>query len=184
MKNLAIATVIILVAALSGCAGPARNEQMVAQTAPADRIIKTPMSNNIAVSGVSGGKETNPMWVSKVGNSEFEQALEASLKEAGMLSGGKQDGKFVLVATMEKLEQPFAGFSMTVTATVNYVLTERTTGKQVMSKRIAVPFTASVSDAFVAGERLRLANEGAVRVNIGELIGEIRKVGINGVAMN
>lgn len=184
MKKLSLATVVILVAALSGCAAPARNEQMVAQTAPAERILQTPMSNNIAVSGVSGGKDTNPMWVSKVGNGEFEQALEASLKEAGMLSGGKQAGKYVLAATLEKLDQPVMGFSLTVTATVNYVLTERATGKEVMSKRIAVPFTAKASDAFAAVERMRLANEGAVRVNIGQLIGEIRKVGVSGIALN
>lgn len=184
MKKLSFAAVIIFVAALSGCAAPARNEQMVAQTAPADRILKTAMSNNIAVSGVSGGKDTNPMWVSKVSSGEFEQALEASLREAGMLSAGKQDGKYVLAAALEKLDQPIMGFSLTVTATVNYVLTERATGKEVMSKRIAVPYTAKASDAFAAVERMRLANEGAVRVNIGELIGEIRKVGIRGVAMN
>ncbi|PWF55128.1 hypothetical protein [Massilia glaciei] len=184
MKKLSLAAVVILTAVLSGCAAPSRVEQMVAQTAPADRILQTPMSNNVAVNSVSGGKDTNPLWVSNVGNSEFEQALEASLKEAGMLSASKKDGKYVLVATMEKLDQPMMGFNMTVTATVNYVLTERATGKEVMSKRIAVPFTAKVGDAFAGVERLRLANEGAVRSNIGELIGEIRKVGVSGVALN
>lgn len=157
---------------------------MTAHTSAAQRTAVAPLKENIAVDGVSGGKETNPMWTSNVGNVEFEQALEASLCEAGLLSAGKQAGKYKLVASMEKVDQPLMGFNMTVTATVNYVLTERATGKQVMSKRVALPFTATVSDAFAGVERLRLANEGAVRVNIGSLIEEIAKLGVSEVAVN
>ena len=184
MKNLSIACLLVVVAALTGCAGAARTDHMAAQTAPADRILQTPMSNNIAVRDVQGGKETNPAWMSKVGNVEFEQALELSLKEAGMLSSGKDAGKYQLVANLKKLDQPFGGFSMTVTATVEYVLVERATGKEVVNKQISLPYTAKAGDAFSGVERMRLANEGAIRVNIGSLIQEIRKVGMSGIALN
>lgn len=183
MKKFSIVLILLLLAGLTGCASPARVEQMVAKTPPAQRIASTPMRSNIAVRDVSGGKETNPMWVSNVGNSEFEQALEASLREAGLLSGGKQLGKYTLVAHMEKVDQPFAGLDMTVTVTVNYILIERASGKEVMNKRIAVPFTATFSDAFSGVERLRVANEGAIRMNIGKLIESILAVGVDAVAL-
>lgn len=184
MKNLSFSLITVLVLALTGCASPARVDQMTAQSTPAQRVAKTALSSNVAVKDVSGGKETNPMWTSNVGNSEFEQALEASLANAGMLSGGKQLGKYVLVAHMEKVDQPLMGFNMTVTATVNYVLTERATGRELLNKRIVLPYTASVSDAFSGVERLRLANEGAVRTNIGSLIQELVKLGASNVTMN
>lgn len=184
MKKIALTALIAVAAALTGCASPARIEQMTAHTTPEARVVKTVMSGNIAVKDVSGGKETNPMWKSNVGNSEFEQALEESLREAGMLASGKQMGKYQLVAHMEAIDQPFAGFSMTVTATVNYVLVERATGKEVFSRRVALPFTAGMGAAFSGVERLRLANEGAVRVNIANIIDEIRRFGVSSVAVN
>lgn len=184
MKKISLALVAILVAILTGCAAPARIDQMTAQSTPAQRIAKTAFSSNVAVKDVSGGKETNPMWISNVGNSEFEQALEASLANAGMLSGGKQLGKYVLVAHMERVDQPLMGFNMTVTAIVNYILTERATGKQVLSKRVSLPYTASVGDAFSGTERVRLANEGAVRANIGDLIAELARLGATSVTLH
>jgi hypothetical protein len=183
VNKLSLAAIVLAAATLVGCASPSRTDQMSAQTAPADRIIVTPMTKNVEVREVTGGSATNPAWVSKVGNADFKQALETSLDEAGMLSGAKDAGKFVLVANMEKLEQPMFGFDMTVTAVVKYTLTERATGKEVMSKVIALPFTATTRDAFVGMTRLRLANEGAIRVNIRSLIDEIRAVGLASVAV-
>lgn len=169
---------------LTGCAAPARIDQMTAFATPAQRVMKTPLHTNVAVRDVTGGKETNPMWVSNVGGSEFEQALEASLRDAGLLSAGKQAGKYTLVAHLENVEQPFGGFDMTVTATVSYSLIERATGKEVFNRRVALPFTASFNSAFIGSERLRIANEGAVKVNIAKLIEELFALKFDQVAMN
>ena len=159
---------------------------MTAKATPAQRIAKTSFTKIVAVKDVSGGKETNPMWISHVGDSEFEQALEGSLANDGMLSGGKQLGKYLLVAHMEQVDQPLMGLNMMVmvTATVNYVLTERASGKEVMNKRIALPFTARMGEPFSGIERLRLATEGAVRTNITLLIEELSKLGAVDVSMN
>jgi outer membrane murein-binding lipoprotein Lpp len=185
MKTFSLISVLALSAALlSGCAAPARTDQMTAQVSPAQRIANTPMRNNIAVKDVSGGKETNPMWVSNVGNSEFEQALEGSLRDAGLLSAGKQAGKYLLTAHMQKVEQPMFGASMTVTVTVNYVLTERANGKEVLNRTVSLPFTAEWSSSFIGTERLRLANEGAIRVNIGKIIDELFTIRADQVALN
>lgn len=49
------------------------------------RTRDAPLRNKLAIKDVTGGTETNPMWVSKVSSSDFEKALEASLKSAGSL---------------------------------------------------------------------------------------------------
>jgi len=40
------------------------------------------LKGNVALRDVTGGRETNPMWVGNVGSSEFEGALAGSLRFA------------------------------------------------------------------------------------------------------
>lgn len=165
-------------ALVTGCATPANSVNMVVRAGDATAARSaTPeaLKAAVAIRDVTGGKETNPMWVSNVGNSDFERALEDSLRSVGMLAANRQSGRYQLVAHLEKLEQPFLGFDMTVTAAVAYTLIERSSGKTVWQKSIATPYTAKVGDAFVGTERLRLANEGSVRQNITQLIGELQQ---------
>ena|SRR5215831_14498551 len=161
-------------AVLDGCATPARVEQMTA-SAPAAATAAMPeaLKQNVAIKDVTGGKETNPLWASQVSSSEFEAALEASLRNAGLLQPNRQGGRFTLVANLDKLEQPFIGLDMTVTATVTYTLVERSTAKTVWQKTLVTPYTAKFGDALFGVERLKLANEGAARANISALIGEL-----------
>jgi hypothetical protein len=165
---------------LSGCATPADPGQMIARPATSAYVVSTPLRNNIAIRDVTGGKETNPLWTSQVGSSEFEQALEASLRAAGLLSPGRQAGNYVLTAHLQRLEQPYFGASMTVTASVNYILAERATGRALYDKTLEVPYTAKFSDALLGVERLRLANEGAIRANISTLIEELLRISLDG----
>lgn len=160
------------VVVLAGCATPARIEQMQVEPSAASRgaLANSPMRDNIAIKDVTGGKETNPLWVSNVGSAEFERALEGSLRASSLLSANRQAGKYVLTAHLLKLDQPMFGASMTVTASVQYLLAERATGKEVFSRTITLPYTAAFSDAFMGAERLKLANEGAIRTNIAALI--------------
>ena len=165
-------------ALVTGCATPANSVNMVVRAGDATAARSaTPeaLKAAVAIRDVTGGKETNPMWVSNVGSSDFERALEDSLRSVGMLAANRQSGRYQLVAHLEKLEQPFLGFDMTVTAAVAYTLIERSSGKTVWQKSIATPYTAKVGDAFVGTERLRLANEGSVRQNITQLIGELQQ---------
>ncbi|HEY1091636.1 MAG TPA: hypothetical protein VGE47_11120 [Burkholderiaceae bacterium] len=166
------ALVVIGTLILAGCAGPARVEQMQASSSIATRtaMANSPMRETVAVTDVTGGKETNPMWVSNVSSSDFEHALESSLKDAGLLSANRQGSKYKLVAHLSKLDQPMFGASMTVTATVQYSLIDRASNAEVFSRTVSLPYTAAWNDAFAGTERLRLANEGAIRVNIQQLI--------------
>jgi hypothetical protein len=171
---------------VAGCATPASSSNMTMRAADATSVRQgTPeaLKANVALRDVTGGKETNPAWVSNVGSSEFERALEDSLRSVGMLSSNRQAGRFQLVAHLEKLDQPFLGLDMTVTATVTYTLVERAGGKTAWQKAVVTPYTAKIGDAFVGSERLRLANEGAIRQNITTLVGELQQLKVADVTL-
>ncbi len=138
--------------------------------------VDTKLKNSISVKDVTGGKETSPMWTSQVDSSDFQRALENSLRATGLLSPIGSNGPFQLTADLTSLDQPMVGFNMTVTATVRYSLIEKSSGKEIFSRSIPTPYTAKIGDAFVGSERLKLANEGAVRKNIEELIAELLRL--------
>lgn len=169
---------------VSGCASGAKTENMSVFADAAVANAKTPLRSNVAVKEVTGGQDTNPAWKSNIGSNDFERALEASLSSAGLLAPGKQAGKYQLIAHLEKVDQPFMGVSMTVTATVGYELVDRATGQSAYKKSITLPFTAGFSDAFAGYERLRLANEGAAKTNIKQLIDELIALKIDSVKLN
>lgn len=185
MKNQAIkwGLAIVCMALVAGCASPARVDQMAASGQPAQRVAETPLRNNVAIRDVTGGQETNPLWKSNVGGNEFNLALEESLRNVGLLAPNRQAGRFTLTAHLQSVDQPMFGLDMTVTASVSYVIIERSTGKEIFQRTVAVPYTAKMSDAFVGVERLKLANEGAIRTNISQLIDELFRLRIDGVAV-
>jgi outer membrane murein-binding lipoprotein Lpp len=174
---------LVSVFLLVGCASPARVDQMMTSGQPTQRVEQTPLRGNVAVKEVTGGKETNPMWMSNVGSNEFTQALEGSLRTVGLLAPNRQEGRFSLTAHLQRLDQPMFGLDMTVTAAVDYVVVERSTGKSIFQKTIAVPYTAKFGDAFVGVERLKLANEGAVRTSISQLIDELFQLKIEDISI-
>jgi hypothetical protein len=141
-------------------------------------LVSDVLRQNVAIKDASGGQETNPLWTSQVSSTEFERALESSLRGANLLQPNRQAGRFTIAAYLGKLEQPFIGIDMTVTATVTYTLVERATGKTSWEKTITTPYTAKFGDALLGVERLKLANEGAVRSNIAELMGELFRLRI------
>ena len=166
------ASIISFAVLMAACASPARIEQMQVDTPVGLRanIANPKLKENVAVKDVTGGSETNPLWKSNVGSTEFERALENSLRSAGFLAAIRQGGLYQLVVFFQKLDQPMFGASLTVTATVQYTLVERATGKNVFTQTISTPYTAAFGDALLATERLKLANEGAARLNIQKLI--------------
>jgi opacity protein-like surface antigen len=161
MKRIVLGAV--LASGLAGCAEAARVDQMAATPTTA-LPAASGLQHTVQVSNVSGGTSTNPMWMSKVGNPEFQSALQSSLATAGMLSSGA--GRYRLEAMLETLHQPMIGFDMTVHSQVHYTLNDTTTGKPVFDREINADFTATMGDAFIAVTRLQLANEGSIKKNI------------------
>jgi hypothetical protein len=170
---------IALAAALltTGCAAPARVSEMslraehAATLSTAERA--TALRHAVSVRDVAGGRDTNPMWTSQVASTDFERALEASLRSAGFLSENRQTAPYAVLADIVKLDQPFLGLDLTVTASVNYTVVNQRTKLDVFSRTITTPYTATFSDSALAVERLRLANEGAIRQNITKFLQEL-----------
>ena len=164
MNSLLIA--VVLSAFVAGCAQPARQTAMVApvssQTILAD---DSPLRQNVVVDKVTGGKKTDPLWTSQVSSEDFQEALKLSLKQHTIL--GEAGSPMAVEANLLKLDQPLAGFDLTVTSTVRYVV--RTTDDATpFDQTIVSPYTANFSSSALAYERLRLANEGAIRKSISD----------------
>ena len=166
---------LIVVALISGCASPARIDSMVATDVdvPKSHPVPAALHNNIRVSSVLGGEETNPLWTSEIGNGEFRQALESSLENAGLLHVLRTGGRYELHATLTEVSQPMFGLDLTVKTRVHYRLVDVDSRKPLLDEEISESYTAKFSDHLMAFERLRLANEGSARKNISTLISKI-----------
>lgn len=179
MKRLAVLFSLIFATFLmQGCATTASIQGMTTQ-----KVIphNSALTNKVAVAPVTGGKKTNPLWTSQVSSENFEAALKDSLRSAHILAG--EQGQYSLSANLLSLKQPLFGMDMTVTATVQYVVTDTQSGQSVFEETLITPYTATVSDAFVGTKRLQLANEGAIRVNIETLIGKLEKLSLDKVSL-
>jgi len=166
--------IVCLAAALllSACASGARTGAMTAPVSANTLIAaSSPAYAAIDVGSVTGGSETSPLWKSKVSNENFETALQQSLDLHGM--AGMGHGRYVLNAQLLYLDQPTISFNSTVTAKVHYALVSRRDESTKFDDTIKTSYTATIGDAFVGVERLRLANEGAIRENIDALMKEL-----------
>lgn len=165
-KHLLTQIALSALMALAGCATPAQPEHMVPRQLAAQTLDPSSMLRGaIFLAKVGGGEETHPALVSKVGNKELEEALRASLRRYGALSG---DTKAVveLDVFLIELKQQTSGFGMTVDSFVRYKLTRTRDRKVVMDDIVTASHRATVDDALYGPQRLQLANEGAIRANI------------------
>jgi hypothetical protein len=167
VKPLGVRSCLALLATLlvaAGCASAARTDGMIVAVSP-DTVIgdASPLRGAIRVGTVSGGGETNPLWRSNVAADDFRTALEQSLAARAMIAASP--GRYTVNAELVSLERPLAAFDTTVTAKVRY--TVLAAGQAIkLDETIVTPFTVNFSDAPFGPERLRLANEGAMRTNI------------------
>ncbi|MBA3814863.1 MAG: hypothetical protein H0X26_10385 [Alphaproteobacteria bacterium] len=159
---------------LSGCASPAEVSNMTTQMDNSRQASPTsPYFNNINISSVGGGSETNPLWTSQVSSEDFKSALEGTLRNARLL--GSPDARYQLAAEIKELDQPLIGINMTVDMSVLYTIKDKQTGNVVFNDKINSSFTGTMGDSVVGIKRLRLANEGTVRNNFDFLLQKILK---------
>ncbi|MDH5433177.1 MAG: hypothetical protein OEY19_04470 [Gammaproteobacteria bacterium] len=159
---------------LYGCASGAKFENM-AYTEKAGIPFDKTLSNNIGVSGVSGGESTNPMWTSEISNEAFREALKLSLSWQKLLS---ETGRYQLKVELVNVDQPMFGLDLEVTTNVRYILTDTKNNKVVLDESVIVGFTATLSDALMAFERLRIANEGSSKANIKGFIEKLSELNL------
>lgn len=161
--RLVFATVLVAALFLGGCASGARMSAMTASVQDATLIgSDSPLHHAVRVGAVRGGQETNPLWIPRVSNEVFREALENTLELHTILAEGAAP-RFELDTELVELDQPLVGVDMTVSATVRYRLTDLATGSVVFDQQIETPYTARFFDSLNANERIRLATEGAIR---------------------
>ncbi len=164
--------VMLLSALVTGCAEPAKVNEMAAGTRPAASMPANPAIHEaVCVEQVAGGKLTNPLWVSEVDNLGFLRALEHSLDANRLLVKRPEDCRFGINANLLGLSQPFIGIDVEVTANVNYTVRQAGVEAPYMLQTETSAYTTRFTeDKILWGQRLQEANEGAIRKNIGAFI--------------
>jgi len=172
--NILVAALLVVAALhFSGCATPAQSEAMASSRMDFGR--KNDRSVTITV---TGGSETKSTGKSQISDDDFASAINASIEKSGLFSKilGLEASDFQLNAEIVRVDQPTIGFNMTVTLEVNWTLIRRSTGKVAWQKAETSTYTATMGEAFAGVTRLRMATEGAARLNIDRALGEIGKL--------
>lgn len=166
--SLRILAIALVALSATGCASPASISGMTALDAH-PTAVPAELENSMQIGTVLGGESTNPMWTSEVGNADYKAALENSLHVARLLSD-HGDGQYVVDANLINVDQPVLGFDLTVTSTISYLVRKNASDEALFDDVVVASHTASVGDAFLGTERLRMANEGSIRKNIATFI--------------
>ena len=173
IRRAAVVAVSLGLLSLGACASAARPEAMTVLPSTITAAKAGDVGYQaVKIVNVSGGTATNPLLWSEVASGDFRQALESSLKVAGYL-GATEAAPLSLTAAMLELKQPMAGLDMSVTSRVRYTVTDAS-GRMVFDDTVAATGTARMGEALVGSERLRLANEYAIRENIKAFIERFR----------
>lgn len=154
---------LVLTTLLTGCASPTTREGMT----PGDLVAAKKHPHTVSVA-VTGGQETNPLWKTQVSDTEFAEALSAAITRSKVFSAVVQGkgGKYQLDVVLVSMTQPSFGTSFTVSMEAGWSLRRSDSGAAVWQASVKSKHTATVGDAFVGVERLRLATEGAAKNNI------------------
>jgi hypothetical protein len=169
-----LSALAVLLGGLAACASAADPNAM-ALTAPAatDKPFPVPLQHAMCVRTVTGGEDTNPLWVSKVGDAGFKTALTSSLTSANLEAAADTDCHYPIDVNLLGLSQPALGFDMTVTSHVNYKVYDPA-GQPFLLETLDTPYTAKFGDALVGVQRLKLANEGSIRESITKFFDKLR----------
>ena len=179
MSRLAVLPAAALALGLAGCGTPSQPLPMTVSVADALQIrgwVPDALKAQVGVAPVQGGMETGRWWGSRVSAAALQQALEESLYAVGMKPAAPVPApRFELRAELVQLEQPLVpAAGVTVGAAVRYTLSDRLDGRVVYERLIANDESASLGEAVLSpSERLRIANERALRSNINLLLRDL-----------
>ena len=180
MSRPALLTTALLALLLAGCGAPSQPLTMAVTPADALQIrgwVPDVFKAQVAVAPVKGGQETNRWWGSKVSAAALQQALEESFHAVGMRHIAPQPAaRFELQAQLVQLDQPLVpAAAVTVGVAVLYTLVDRSAdGRVLYQRRIANTDEARLSEAILSpSDRLRIANERALRANIDLLLRDL-----------
>jgi hypothetical protein len=173
------APALLLPLLLAGCGTPSQPLPMAITAADALQLrswVPEALKTQVGLAPVKGGAETGRWWGSKVSATALQQALEESLYAVGMKPPAPEPvPRFELQAELLQLEQPkVPALGVSVSVAVRYTLTDRAANKIVYQRLLSNSSEVSLGDAVVSpSERLRIANERALRANIDLLLRDL-----------
>lgn len=170
MNKFKIYLALLASAFLFGCAAPAQVNEMAAKETTT-MVFNPKFHKNIKLTESGSIGETYGM----IKGEDFEKAVFRTLKNLELVAVNSEPSYNLSVQFMSA-EQPLLGLDFEVTSKIKYTLIENETQKVILNKTILAPYTATFSDAFVAANRLKLANEGSVRKNIMQFLQELSKI--------
>ncbi len=172
MKFKYLVLLVFLSTLLVQCAPAASIEGMTVKDYKSPKQI----GDRIFIKPVTGGKKTNPLWVSNISNENFAEAFKKSIVESNIFSkiSTVMDDDWVLEINLISVDQPFFGFTFTVKTTIDYKLYYK--NKLVFRKNINQSGSATMSDAFYGPKRLQLANEVSAKNNIKTLLQSLNEM--------
>lgn len=163
MRDYSLVFVLVCLTGLSGCATQAQYAAMV----PSNLQVVNHYPDSVATF-VTGGETTNPLWTSEISSTGYKQALDVALHESELFSAVRSGtgSDYRLEVRLEKAKQPMVGLGMTVNLTSEWTVTRSSDNQTVWRDTVLSEYTAKFTDHLIGYERLRKANEGAVRENI------------------
>jgi hypothetical protein len=163
----------------AACAPPAKTENMIAG-APQSAALgaSSNLRGAIWLTGVAGGQTAGAVIRSDVGNAELHAALLQSLRANGLLAASAHEARYGLSAELVELDQPGSGIDLTATARIRYEVRAQRSNLRIMALTVSAPYTATLAETVLVFERMRIANEGAIRENIRAFVARlIRELG-------
>ncbi len=180
MRRFAPLPAALLSLVLAGCGAPSQPLPMVVTPADALQIrgwVPDVLKAHVAVAAVKGGQETGRWWGSKVSAVALQQALEESTYAVGMKAlAPVPAARFELQAELVQLDQPLIPVvGVTVGVAVRYTLVDHNNDDRIVyQRRIANTDDARLGEAILSpNERLRIANERALRANIDAMLRDL-----------
>jgi hypothetical protein len=157
LKLLCVPCAAAVLIALGACATTPGPEGMTVAT---DAVQLNPkLKGSVAVTSVTTAKE-----VERTHSTAFRKALEDTLSRAGYLAPSAGGARYKLTAELRQLEQPLGSADLNVTSQVQYTLTGPSGPGQELP--VLAVGSATSSDGFGAGQRMRIASERAIQENI------------------
>ena len=166
---------IALLAVVAACAGPARTDLMVPETQRAMAASEdSRMHRAIALTDVGGGEETT--YMPEVGSEEFREALRRALEAHEYLSLEPANAPYQLKAFIIEVRHPRPSISTRVDSFVRYTLLRTADGHILFDDVVHGTHTVAFDESFAGMERVRLAEEGAMRDSISALLERLRSL--------
>ena len=172
MKTLARRSLLVALPLLGAAAcAPAPTVTGMVPDVPPGLAPAPALRNAIAVGSVTIGTDSGTPWRAAVAPDQVKEATAQALAAAGL--GAASGGRYRLDATLMQLDRPYAGFAMTVTASIAWRLVDSTNGAVVYTRTLRGLGSASLNDAVENEPRLRIADQRAVRANLQQLVQDL-----------